>query len=140
MFNKLFKVTFLLCFALLLGCSKGDQESPPPPAVAADKPASAAQAKKSDVVKIVFVGQKQACKCTKARVSKSWKALQDVLSKQPDIAVERIQLDVEEARADKLDDLRSLVVVPGLYFFDINNHLKEMLQGELTPAQISKVL
>lgn len=132
----------LSCFLLVCGCNR---ETPPPaqprdPAVSTSKDPQSPTQKTSDVVKIVFVGQKNACECTRTRIDTSWKTLQGVLGKRDDIAIEQIQLDVDEEQAEKMDNIRSLMVTPGIYFFDANEHLLEMLQGEVTAEQISKVL
>ena len=36
--------------------------------------------------------------------------------------------------------MRPLIAAPGLYFFDANNNLVEMLQGEVEEYQIESVL
>jgi hypothetical protein len=134
---------FLLVTVLLfaVGCDRDAAQSLKPMEPAASIPnQKAAQQDKTDVVKIVFVGQKRACEGTRKRIDTTWKNLQDTLGQRNDVAVESIQLDVDEERADKLEDLRSLIVPPGLYFFDANENLVEMLQGELISEQIAKVL
>lgn len=141
MIMKISTTLFVSCFLLLGGCNKetsvSAQENVP---VTETKKETQASTKVSDVVKIVFVGQKQACDCTRNRIDKVWTTLQSTLRGKHDIPVVRIQLDVDEEAADKLDSLRSLMVAPGIYFFDANENLLEMLQGEVTAEQISKVL
>ena len=141
MFTKLGTIIFALCIFLAFGCGKEIKASEKPDnANVPPSNTNAKTVKKSDVVKIVFVGQKDACECTRTRIDTTWNTLQEVLDGRDDISVERIQLDVEEEQADKLDDLRSMMVAPGIYFFDENEHLLEMLQGEVAPEQISKIL
>ena len=131
----------ILVFLVVVGC---DREIPDPAKksipVATGTKKGQATAKRSDVVKIVFVGQKQSCDCTRKRIDKSWKTLHNALKGNGNIPVERIQLDVHEAETDRLDNLRSLMVIPGIYFFDANENLLELLQGEVTAGQISKIL
>jgi hypothetical protein len=102
--------------------------------------ASATQAATSRVAKIVFVGQKQACPCTRKRIDETWKTLQGVLAKGPKIAVERIHLDVDEERYDELDELKSMIVPPGIYFFDKDSKLIELLQGGAVEAKIADII
>jgi hypothetical protein len=145
LFVRFLAVAFLL---FLAGCNR-DAPQPDEKAVQAASTQSVepkiaekekADAGKTDVVKIVFVGQKNSCECTQKRIAETWKSLETALKNRKDITVEKIQLDVEEEQAEKLDDLKSIMVAPGLYFFDANENLVEMLQGELTAEQIKKVL
>lgn len=91
------------------------------------------------VAKIVFVDQLFACACTMTRIENSWKALQSIIGGSQ-IPVERVHLDKDEKTADRLDDMASLVVPPGIYFLDSGGALIKMLQGEVTVKQISDVL
>jgi hypothetical protein len=97
-------------------------------------------ATESSVAKIVFVGQKQACPCTRDRIDTTWKALESVLAEGPEIPVEQIQLDVDEKRYEQLNDLESLMVAPGIYFFDRDGGLVEVLQGEVEEYKIAEVI
>ena len=141
MLSQYFRIAFAFSLLLTFGCNRDTTTSSKP--AGSSESESNPQATKfeaSDVVKIVFVGQKQACECTRKRIDTTWKVLQKTLGGRADISVARIQLDVDEEQADKLDDRRSLMVAPGIYFFDANENLLEMLQGEVTSEQISKVL
>ncbi|MDD5306280.1 MAG: hypothetical protein PHU25_03060 [Deltaproteobacteria bacterium] len=123
-------------FALLAGCA---QKTEPPPATqpkaAAALPKASAVAPK--VERIVFVGQKNACDCTRARIDKMWARLESVLASGPRVPVERIDLDVDEKRYNDLDALRSLVVPPGIYFLDGLGAVVELLQGEVEESRIA---
>jgi hypothetical protein len=102
-------------------------------------PAGAMKKKPGEKVgKIVFVGQKDACDCTKNRVKESWNALQFVLKKHKSVKVERIAVDVERDRVKSLKKQRRFMVVPALYFFNPAGKLVAMLEGELKPNQISQ--
>ncbi len=141
MFEKEFYFSAVVCFLVLCSCGRSKATEAEQPVKTDQQPVKSTEpAKTSAVVKIVFVGQKQACKCTRERIDKSWKVLQDALEGWKDIAVERIQLDVNEERYDKLDDVKSLMVPPGLYFFDANKKLIHMIQGEVEEYQILEVL
>jgi len=102
-------------------------------------PAGALKKKPGEKVgKIVFVGQKDACDCTKNRVAESWNALQFALQKHKSVKVERLALDVDQARVKALKKQRRFMVVPALYFFSPAGKLVAMLEGELKPNQIAQ--
>lgn len=92
------------------------------------------------VARIVFVGQKQACECTRKRIDDTWLALQRALDGNRKLPVERLQRDVDEEKADRYDEMRSLMVAPGLYLLDEDGKLIDMLQGELSSDQLSQAL
>lgn len=125
------------------GCS-GQEPEPQPTSTTPSPGAQASKAEgaptQTNVGKIVFVGQKEACPCTRKRVDDTWQLLQEVLAEGPKIPVEKIQLDVDEERYDELDDLSSLMVAPGIYFFDKDGKLIEMLQGEVEEYKIAGLI
>lgn len=129
----------LVCICLSgLGCQKAE------PAVApdAEKPAPlATQAVESaKVAKVVFVGQKDCCQCTGDRILASWTSLEEVLAKHADVAVDRFDIDVDEARATEMEKLGKVMVIPGLYFLSADGKLVKLIQGEVTAAQVAEVL
>jgi hypothetical protein len=134
---------FPLAAALCLACSNGG------PKPAASEPAKAdgtaaqgapAAPAKREIAKIVFVDQAEACKCTTERIATSWAALVEALGDPPRVPVERVHLDTEQAKADVYDEMEALVIPPGIYFLDEKEALVKLLQGEVTPEQISAVL
>ena len=124
----------VLMISLLAGCdlSKANQaeSTEPGKTMNTDK----------QVARIVFVGKKNACDCTRKRIQTSWTALRAVLGNPPSIPVERIQLDVDKKRAESLSRTKKFMVVPGMYFLAKTGALVELLQGELAEKQILKVL
>lgn len=104
-------------------------------------PAGAMKKKAGEKVgKIVFVGKKHACDCTKRRVNESWDALQFVLKKHASVKVERIAMDVDRDKVTALRGKRRFMVLPALYFFNPQGKLVAMLEGELQPEQIAEAL
>jgi hypothetical protein len=104
-------------------------------------PAGALKKKPGEKVgRIVFVGQKGACDCTKNRVKETWSALQFALQKHQAVKVERLALDVDGERVRALKRQRRFMVVPALYFFSPAGKLVAMLEGELKPDQIAQNL
>lgn len=120
---------YVVAFALVIiaaGCKQSKT----------DKPASSG----AGVARIVFVGQKDACQCTRDRIDASWVVLESVLGREPAVPVERIQEDVDAARAEEYAKLKAVIVVPGIYFLDEKGGLVELLQGEVTAEQVTAVL
>ena len=130
-----------LCLSVLLaGCKEkvsqaANQKSTPVSEV--KPPAKPAQTK---VAKIVFIGQKDACACTRDRIEASWKALEDANASSPQVPVERIDWDAQEKAAKKYTNMKSMMVVPGIYFLDSKGTLIEMLQGDVTKDKIAELL
>lgn len=109
-------------------------------ATAPTKTAVATPPAKAAVAKIVFVGKKEACDCTRKRVKDSFAALQGALGGQAGIAIERLQIDADKEKVAPYRKLRALMVLPGIYLLDAKGALVEMLQGEVTEAQLKKAL
>lgn len=123
-------VAALALIIVVAGCEKDAVEAP---AAKQENPGTR-------VASIVFVGQKDACQCTRDRIDASWAALEAALGRQPAVQVERIQEDVDTARADEFAGLKPVIVVPGIYFLDEKGKLVELLQGEVTADQVAAVL
>lgn len=124
------QVAALAIVIVFTGCKKDTVEAP---AVKQENPGTR-------VASIVFVGQKDACQCTRDRIDASWAALETALGRQPAVPVERIQEDVDTARAEEYAKLKPVIVVPGIYFLDEKGGLVELLQGEVKAEQVSAVL
>jgi len=94
----------------------------------------------SKVARIVFVGQKQACDCTRNRIEATWNTLKNALKAKPELPVKRIQRDVDVEEMKKMARLKPLMVAPGIYFIDKQDGLVELLQGEVSKEQMEKVI
>ncbi len=104
---------------------------------AAIKPAvAAARQPGATLARIVFVDQEKCCACTRRRIDTSWKALTAVLGVKPAIPLERYHLDTQEIQAEELLSKKPIMAAPGIYFLDQAGGLLELLQGEVTEAQI----
>ncbi len=127
---------FILGLALGLAQSAGACRRSGTPAGALKKKAG------EKVARIVFVGQKDACDCTKKRVKLSWEALQFSLKKHASVKVERLTLDADadQGKVKALRSQRRFMTVPALYFFNPQGRLVAMLEGELDPDQIAAAL
>ncbi len=124
------------------GACNGDPEPGPTGNRTSDVVQKAASENKTKPVveRIVFVGKKDACDCTRTQIDSTWKALQSVLEGGPAIAVKRLQVDVDVEEANRYHAMRPLVALPGLYFFDGKNQLTRLLQGELRVDEIAEIL
>lgn len=125
----------LTCTALALGAvSGGGCRRSGAPAGALKKQAG------EKVEKIVFVGKKEACDCTRKRVDQSWDALQFAMKKRAGVKVERIAMDVDKEKVRSLRTERKFMTLPALYFYNPQGKLVAMLEGEILPDQILEAL
>jgi len=92
------------------------------------------------LARIVFVDQEKCCACTRKRIDGSWKALMAVLGFPPTIPLDRYHLDTQEKQAEPFLSRKALVAAPGIYFLDKAGNILELLQGEVTEAQIKNAL
>ena len=121
------------------GQASGESNNSPSPAHATKQPATSSPGE-SNVARIVFIDQEQACECTRNRIEGSWTALQAALGEGSGIAVERIHRDTQEEQAEEYRMLRPMVTVPGIYLLDENGAIIELLQGEVTETQVRTAL
>jgi len=103
-------------------------------------PLAASNDSKTNVVKIVFVGKEHACDCTRKKVDTALAALQKVLGTPPKIPVEMLKADTEEEKVEPYRKQKPMMAIPAIYFVDGKGSVVEILQGEITEEQISKVL
>jgi hypothetical protein len=108
-------------------------------ATTAPEPVKAAVAE-SKIAKIVFVGKQNACDCTRKRVEGSWAALQNALGTPAKLPVERLQVDTNGAQVEPLRQQKAMMALPAIYFVDDKATVLELLQGEVTDAQIAAAL
>jgi hypothetical protein len=128
--------TAMLMIALLAlapACDPGHAEPPTTPTATAPQAAP--------VARVVFVGQAEACDCTRARLDQGSTALAEALGDR-DIPVERLEADNPEHReaVERLRALSPLMVAPGIYFLDAQGQLVGMTQGETSAEQLREIL
>lgn len=92
------------------------------------------------LARIVFIDQEKCCACTRKRIDTSWKALMAVLGFPPAIPLDRYHLDTQEKQAEEFLSKKAIMAAPGIYFLDKAGNLIELLQGEVTEAQIRAAL
>lgn len=92
------------------------------------------------VARVVFVGKQNACDCTRRTVDAGWAALQKALGTPAKLPVERLQIDTEGEKVAPYRKQRPMMALPAIYFVDGKNVVLELLQGEVTEAQITALL
>ena len=130
--RQVFKIGIVMSvlFTLLMLAASCKQEVAAP----ASKPG------KTNVAKIVFVGQKQACPCTRKRIDGSWAALQAAAGARKHIPIERIYMDTDEVEVEPYEEMRAIMVLPGIYLLDGSGKLLDMVQGEVTTDNFNRIL
>ncbi len=157
-----FALTFVCSFALACGSQQAapqSEKAPPAAAPSAQNQPAAAQAPASPsalpqaatpnapattpskIANIVVLEKQECCECTKTRQEKSWEALQQAI-KTGGFAptVVKVYTDTQAEEAELYKAMRPTMVTPALYFFDAQQNLIDMLQGELAAEAITKVL
>lgn len=128
--------------SVVMGCEKPAEKAAPATEKEQKAPSQKDEQKVgSKIGKIVFLDQKECCNCTRERQARTWDALQAVIEKmEPKPAVETVHRDTQPEDAQMFLDLEPTMVSPGLYFFGVDGLLVDTLQGELTEAQILKLM
>ena len=137
-----------LWFAIVVSAAvacRGTDAKPEPAKVstasAAISAAAAAPSARSKLARIVFVDKQQCCQCTQSRIDASWSSLQGALAGRDGVLpVERLHVDTQAALVEKYRDQRPFMVIPAIYLLDGSGKVVELLQGELTQAQVSAAL
>lgn len=101
---------------------------------------AATQRPSAQIASIIFVDKEHACKCTQKRVDDGWAALQGALAARPTLPIERFHADTQPEAVEPYNKLRAMMTLPALYFMDPKGGLVELLQGEVTQAQIQAVI
>ncbi|MBI5546234.1 MAG: hypothetical protein HY901_20275 [Deltaproteobacteria bacterium] len=135
-------IAALACLSWVVGAcqAKTTTEQPATPSAAVAPVAQAKEpAGKPAIGRIVFIDKERACECTQKSIDASWSALQAALSGAA-IPVERIHMDTQEAFASAYREKQPMMAVPGIYFLTEGGAVRELLQGDVTEAQVRKAL
>ena len=125
-----------LSFAIA-GCERSQAATNPATGTAATAQAATAQPK---TTKIVFVGKQNACQCTRKSIDAGWAALQKALGAPAKLPVQQLQIDTEGEKVEPFRKQKPIMALPAIYFLDGKDAVMEMLQGEVTEAQIAAIL
>ena len=102
--------------------------------------ATAASPAATKVTKIVFVGKQNACDCTRKTVDAGWAALGQALGAPAKLPVERLQIDTQAAEVEPYRKQKPFMALPAMYFVDGKDAVVDLLQGEVTEAQVAAIL
>jgi hypothetical protein len=89
---------------------------------------------------LLVVGKQKPCACTRKAIEASWKALQAALGNRSRRPIEELKIDVDGAKVAAYRQKRAFVALPAIYFLDRAEAVKELLQGEVTEAQVRAAL
>jgi hypothetical protein len=103
-------------------------------------PATTTPAPAKRLTKIVFVDKEHACDCTRKAVEAGWTALQKALGTPSKVSVERMHVDTEAAKVAPYRTQKPIMAMPAIYFVGAQNVVLDLLQGEVTEAQIQPIL
>jgi hypothetical protein len=130
-------IGFVLSFAAT-GCNNPSSAAAQTSSTQTAQAAETAAATK--VARVVFVGKENACDCTRKRVEAGWAALQKALGTPAKVLVERLQIDTQGDKVEPYRKQKPMMALPALYFVDGKNVVLELLQGEVTEAQVTDTL
>jgi uncharacterized lipoprotein NlpE involved in copper resistance len=119
----------------LMGCERSQAATANPTGATAQ--AATAQPK---ATKIVFVGKQNACDCTRKSIDAGWAALQKALGTPAKLPVQELKIDTESDKVAPYRKQKPMMALPAIYFVDGKEAVMELLQGEVTEAQIAEVL
>jgi hypothetical protein len=118
------------------GCSRSSAATTP----AASASPDAAARKVCTIAKIVFVGEEHGCPCRKARLDAGWAALQEAMGTPSKLPVETLHIDTEAPKVQQYTQQKPILTMPGIYLVDASNKVIDMLQGDITRAQIDATI
>jgi len=101
-------------------------------------PAASAQTR---VTQIAFLDKQECCQCTQTRIDATWSALQSALAgRQKAPAITRVHVDTQTELAAQYRSKQAFVALPAVYLLDGEGNVVELLQGEVTQAELSAAL
>jgi len=123
-------VTILLSAVLataLLACH--------PPMWRAERRASA-----SRVQRLVLVVRAKGCQCTRKDVAKAMRSLGVVLGARRDQMVTQLDWDKHRAQVQRYRSQRRFIALPALYFIDADGKVVGLLESDIQPKWIRKLM
>jgi hypothetical protein len=134
---------FLLALVLAMtgvACQRSQAASSSAPNTGGLSQAAAATPAPQKLTRVVFVGKMNACDCTRKTVDAGWATLQKALGTPAKLPVEQLQIDTEAERVEPYRKQKPIMALPAIYFLDGKDVVLELLQGEVTEAQIAAIL
>jgi hypothetical protein len=120
-----------------VGCNRSSAATAP--AAGASSTASALKPA-GKIAKVVFVGEEHGCPCRQGRIDAGWAALQQALGTPPKIPIEKLYVDTEGPKVLPYTQQKPIGTMPGIYLVDGANKVLDMLQGDMTSAQIQAAI
>jgi hypothetical protein len=115
------------------GCSRSSAATAP----AASSSAAASTVKPAGTIaKVVFVGEEHGCPCRQGRIDAGWAALQEALGTPPKLPFEKIFVDTQGPKVQVYTQQKPILTMPGIFLVDASNKVIDLLQGDITRAQI----
>jgi hypothetical protein len=102
--------------------------------------APAANTPAGKLAKVVFVGEEHGCPCRQARLDAGWAALEQAMGTPPKLPVEKIHVDTQSAKVQVFTQQKPILTMPGIFLVDGANKMLDMLQGDITRAQIDAAI
>jgi hypothetical protein len=141
--GRLFFGVLAACSITVAGCNRPSAATA---AVASDASRAsalsvpAATKPTGTLAKVVFVGEEHGCPCRQARLDAGWAALQEAMGSPSKLPVEKIHVDTQSAKVQVFTQQKPILTMPGIFLVDGANKMLDMLQGDITRAQIDAAI
>jgi len=126
----------LTSLSAAMGCKSQERTSATAISAAVAGPAAQALAKAHPSRIVFFVGKEHACDCTRKSLEAGWAALQKALGTPAKLPVERLQIDTQGDKVVPYRRQKPMMALPAIYFVDGKDMVLELLQGEVSEAEI----
>ena len=92
------------------------------------------------VKRLVLVGRAKGCQCTRKDVARAMRSLSVVLGARRDQMVKQLDWDTDREQVQRYRSQRRFVALPALYFIDARGRVVGLLEGDIRPKWIRKLL
>lgn len=92
------------------------------------------------VQRLVLVVRAKGCQCTREQVDKAWRALGVVFGARRKRVVRKLDWDRDRAEVQRYRSQRRFIVLPALYFIDARGRVVGLLEGDIQPRWIRKIM
>ena len=92
------------------------------------------------VQRLVLVVHAKGCQCTRKDVAKAMRALGGVLGARRDQMVTLLDWDKDRVQVRRYRSQRRFIALPALYFLDARGRVVGLLEGDIQPKWIRKLM
>jgi hypothetical protein len=92
------------------------------------------------VQRLVLVVRAKGCQCTRKDVAKAMRALGTVLGARRNRMVHQLDWDRDRADVQRYRSQRRFIALPALYFVDARGRVVGLLEGDIQPKWIRKLM